>query len=348
MGHYLTEELAAAARDNIRRHEWARAARDRMVEAARPWLEMSQDELWGLMFGPTITRSWMVWSNGSCPSCRVGVPMYEWLVRPRELALKVRCPRCGAAFPTNDFDAYYRSGLDESGVFDPPRADRSLLFNAEHPAPGDPLRSFGVDDGEGYVDGDRRWRFIGAWLVYGQWKQLVLGGIKALSEASLVTGEPDYARRAGILLHRVADLYPAHDFERQGLAYEKGHGSGYVSTWHDACAEARALALAYDMVSGAIAADPELAAFLRGKAAQWRGVGGCGTPAEVCRHIEDGILRDTLANTKKITSNFPQTDITRLVIFAVLGEAGTPRGARPWTPWWRRPRPWTASPARRA
>lgn len=323
MGRYLTDELLDRARGNIDRYPWARAARDRIVEAARPWLAMSLDELWDLMFGPTITRSWMVWSNGFCPACRAGVPMYEWIVRPHELAFKVRCPRCGAAFPTNDFGAFYRSGRDEAGVFDPARADRSLLFNVEHPDAGDPLRSFGVDDGEGFVDGDRRWRFIGAYLVYGQWKQLVVGGITALSEAAVVTGDPQYARRAGVLLHRVADLYPSHDFERQGLAYEKGHGSGYVSTWHDACAEARALALAYDAVAGSIAADADLAAFLRGKAARWRGVGGCGTGAEVCRHIERGILRDTLANTKKITSNFPQTDITRLVILAALGDAGT-------------------------
>lgn len=323
MGYYLTADLVDASRENIRRYQWAQAARDRMVEAARPWLAMPPDDLWDLMFGPTITRSWMVWSNGFCPSCRTGVPMYEWIVRPLELRWKVRCPCCGEAFPTNDFGAYYRSGRDEAGVFDPSRADRSLLFNAAHPGIGDPLRSFGVDDGEGFVDGDRRWRFIGAYLVYGQWKQLVLGGITALSEAAVVTGEPEYARRAGILLHRVADLYPLHDFERQGLAYEKSHGSGYVSTWHDACAEARALALAYDAVAGPIAADGDLAAFLRGKAARWRGVGDCGTGEEVRRHIERGILRDTLANTKKISSNFPQTDITRLVILGVLGEAGT-------------------------
>lgn len=324
MGFFHPPELVDAARGNVGRHAWAQAARDRMVDAARPWLAMSEDELWDLMFGATITRSWMVWSNGACPACRQGVPMYQWTVKPLELPWKVRCPHCAAPFPTNDFGAFYRSGLDEGGVFDPGRADRSLLFNAAHPAPDDPLRGFGVDDGEGYVDGQRRWRFVGAYIVYGQWKQLVLGGIKALSEAGLITGEAGYAHRAGILLHRVADLYPTHDFELQGLAYEKGHGSGYVSTWHDACAEARALALAYDAVREDIARDGALAAFLGTQARRYRGVGPCGTPREVCRHIEGGILRDTLANTKKITSNFPQTDITRLVILGVLGDGDSP------------------------
>jgi len=59
-------------------------------------------------------------------------------------------------FPTNDFEAYYRSGLDEHGVFDPKRADRALLFNTQHPDPNDPLHRFGVDDGTGYAEGENR------------------------------------------------------------------------------------------------------------------------------------------------------------------------------------------------
>ena len=37
---------------------------------------------------------------------------------------------------------------------DPELADRSLLFNAEHPDPNDPLHTFAVDDGFGYDDGN--------------------------------------------------------------------------------------------------------------------------------------------------------------------------------------------------
>ena len=113
------------------------------------------------------------------------------------------------------------------------------LFNAEHPDPADPLHRFGVDDGEGYVEGQNRWRFIGAYLVYGQWKQAVLGGIKALADAYIVTGEPVYARKAAILLDRVADLYPGFDYKTQATVYERPGAAGYVSTWHDACEETR-------------------------------------------------------------------------------------------------------------
>ena len=89
--------------------------------------------------------------------------------------------------------------MDERRLFDPAGADRRRLFNAEHPAPQVPLHRFGVDDGAGYVAGEERWRFIGACLIYDQWKQAVLGGIKALAAAHVVSGDPAAARKAAIL-----------------------------------------------------------------------------------------------------------------------------------------------------
>jgi len=311
-------DLVARARDNAGQYEWAGRIRDGIVAAAQPWLGYSDDELWDMMFGPAITRSWMVWSNGFCPACKEPVPMYNWRMDPHGEPWKVRCPHCNQAFPTNDFAALYGSGLDEHGVFDPARADRSLLFNAEHPDPGDPLRLFGVDDGEGYVDGGNRWRFIGAYLIYGQWKRLILEGIKSCAAAYVVTGDETYAHRAGVLLDRVANLYPTFDFKTQALVYEKPGAAGYVSTWHDACEEVRELALAYDQVFEGIRGDAALVDFLSRKAAEH----GLGDPkssfADIQRNIESGILRDTVANAWKINSNYPRTDIALAVIKAVL------------------------------
>ncbi len=102
--------------------------------------------------------------------------MYEWIADALGQPWKMRCPHCRELFPKNDFLKFYRSGLNEQNVFDPKRADRFLLFNLEHPDPADPLHKFGVDDGEGYVEGGKRWRFIGAYLIYGQWKQAIVAG----------------------------------------------------------------------------------------------------------------------------------------------------------------------------
>lgn len=315
---FYPPDAVARARRNVREHAWAAAARDAIVAAAEPWRRMADGELWRLVFGNTIRRSWMVWSNGHCPSCREPVPMYAWIADALERPWKMRCPRCGELFPKNDFGRFYASGLDGRGIFDPARADRSLLFNAEHPDLADPLRGFGVDDGEGYVEGEKRWRFVGAYLIYGQWKQAILGGIRNLSAAYLLTGDPTYARKAGILLDRVADVYPSFDFGREGVLYEGPARSGYVSTWHDACVEVREIALAYDAVFDGIARDAELVAFLAERAAR----SGLENPktsfAWIQRNIEDRILRDTLANRPKIESNYPSTDVTLAVLQTVL------------------------------
>jgi len=317
---FYPPELIARARQNIARYPWAAEARRQLVTTAKPWKAMSDDQLWNLMFGNTLKRSWMVWSSGFCPACKKGVPMYNWQIDAINRPWKVRCPHCKEYFPKNDFAKFYRSGLDEHGVFDPKRADRSLLFNAGHPRPNDPLHKFGVDDGEGFSDGQHTWRFIGAYLIYGQWKQAVMGGIRALSDAYVVTGDPAYAHKAGVLLERVADLYPTFDFLKQAVIYDvPSYAAGYVSVWHDACEETRELVLAYDKVFDALRNDRKLVAFLTRKAEQFKLGVAKHSFADIQRNIEDRILRDPLANRPKITSNYPRTEVAAVVIETVLG-----------------------------
>lgn len=312
-------DIVAAIRRTAHRFEWAGASREDAVTRAQVWLDVPEDELWGLMFGATIPRSWMVWSNGHCPTCEAGVPMYNWKMDALGHPWKVQCPHCGEFFPKNDFGAFHASGLDAHGVFDPAKADRSLLFNAEHPDPSDPLYRFGVDDGTGYVDGDKRWRFIGAYLIYGQWKQAIVEGIRTLAAAHLMTGDPVCARKAAILIDRVADLYPTFDFGEQGEVYERKADRGYVSTWHDACEETREIIMAYDMIFEAIKEDSELVAFLSEKSRQYTLGNPKASFADIQRNIEGGILRDAIVNRSRITTNYPRTEIALAVDFAVLG-----------------------------
>lgn len=314
--------LIERAKRNAESHAWAKRARDRIVETAQPWMEFSDDELWDLMFGSTIRRSWMVWSNGHCPACGKGVPMYNWRIQALRLPWKLRCPHCEELFPKNDFHAFYRSGLDGHGVFQHELADRSLLFNTEHPDPADPLHLFGVDDGEGYREGENTWWFVGTYLVYGQWKQIVHGGIRALAEAYAATGESVFAHKAGVLLDRVADLYTTFNFKDQAMMYEGPAHAGYVSTWHDACEEARALAQAYDQVRDALGEDEALAEFLSGKAAQNGIEASKASPADVTRHIEEGILLDTVVNHDRIRSNYPRKEIALITLHSVLDWEG--------------------------
>jgi len=290
------------------------------VAEANPWLALSDDQLWYAMFGPTITRAWMVWSDGFCPSCKNPVKMYAWKIDALKNPWKVQCPHCGELFPKNDFHKYYLSGLDEQAVFAPNRADRRLLFNEQHPDPGDPLFNFGVDDGEGYVEGAHRWRFIGAYLIYGQWKQLVLTGIEQLARAFVVTGDKRYAHKAAVLLDRIADLYPDFDYLTQGTVYEKRDkilGRGMISVWHDACMETRSLAFAYDQIFEGIKDDTGLVRFLSAKADSFQ-LAPKRSFADIQKNIETGILREAFRNRQKIISNFPQTEITLTLIQTIL------------------------------
>ncbi|HOW39090.1 MAG TPA: heparinase II/III family protein [Bacteroidales bacterium] len=310
----MTDDMRNAVLANAKADTDAKKAVNLIIERAGPWMNYSYDQLWQMMFGNTIKRSWMVWSDGYCPSCKKPVPMYDWQMDPHKKPWKVTCPHCHEDFPKNDFGKFYGSGLNENGIFDPSKADRSLLFNAEHPDPADPLHGFGIDDGEGWSADGHRWRFIGAYLIYGHWKGLIVKGITCFSEAYIVTGDAEYARRAGILLDRVADLYPSHDFGKQGLVYENSGLAGYVSTWHDACQETREMAIAFDMIRDEISADNKLAEFLSDKQKKYNLPEPKSTPADLIRNIENGIILDPQKNRGRIYSNYPQTDMTLAIL----------------------------------
>ncbi|HQO35695.1 MAG TPA: heparinase II/III family protein, partial [bacterium] len=314
--------LSDNALANIQKYEWAKSIQESIVKKAEKWKEASDEDLWSMMFGSTLHRSWMVWSDGFCPQCKKDVKMYSWKMDPWEHPFKVQCPHCNALFPTNDFAAYYRSGIHPlgRGVFDPGIADRSLLFNTDHPDPADPLHLFGVDDGTGYVQDGKKWRFIGAYLIYGHWKRLVVGGIVNLSEAYFVTQDPIYAHKAAILVDRVADVYPSFDFKEQAVCYERKLGSvGYVSMWHDACEEVRDLAQAYDRIFDALPGDTDLVAFLSGKATQCALPNNKDSFEKIQDNIENRIFRDTIHNEYKIRSNYPRTPLAILTLKAVIG-----------------------------
>jgi hypothetical protein len=165
--------VTANIRANLKRDPNGKAFLTNAIRDAAFWKNKTDDELRDLVFSPGITRSWMVWSDGYCPSCKKPVRMYDWKIEAQKHPWKLHCPSCGEVFPKNDFYAYYQSGLDEKGWFSQKSANRSLLFNIEHPDVKDPLHMFGVDDGEGFVADGHRWRFIGAYEIYGQFKQLI-------------------------------------------------------------------------------------------------------------------------------------------------------------------------------
>ncbi|MDB6056162.1 MAG: hypothetical protein JWO95_6 [Verrucomicrobiales bacterium] len=291
---FYSPEVLAKIRTNLKHDPNAKTFLTNAVKDAEFWHNKTDAELRDLIFSPGITRSWMVWSDGFCPSCKKPVRMYDWKIDAQKHPWKLTCPNCAEVFPKNDFYSYYKSGLDEKGWFNQKRANRALLFNTDHPDATDPLHNFGVDDGEGYLADGHRWRFMGAYEIYGQFKQLILNGTRALARAYVLTGDETYAHQAGVMLNRLADFYPSFDYATQGLTYETAGNNGYVSVWHDACEETRELALAYDQIFD-------------------------GFHDETKRHnIETGLLRNPLAHPERVHSNFPRAEMTLATLNTVL------------------------------
>lgn len=321
---YFPPERLATIRQNASRYEWARRVADEAVSSAQHWLSLSLDDIWDIMFPPDITRSWFVWSSGHCPACRASMPMYTWKADALNTPWKLVCPHCGALFPTNDFAAYYRSGLTAAGRFDEVLADRSLLFNAAHPDCADPLHRFGVDGGHGFEQEGNRWWFIGAYLIWGQWKQLALGGVKALSQAYAVTGDRAYSRRAMVLLDRVADLLPGFSFLTQGIMYDvEPYVDGFVSYSVSHCMEMKDLLEAYDSVFDGARDDGELVAFLQAKAAATGYSNPKATFADIQANIEQNLLLTGISDAKKLDCNFPWEHMVQYMVHTVCDRPET-------------------------
>jgi len=141
----VTQQMRQNAVANANRFEWAQQQRDRAVVRAQRWLERSDEELWEFVPSPDTPRSSRVNRTGiGCPKC--GKEQFTkqpyWLIDFENLPWKVKCNKCGEVFPKNDFEAYYKSGLDEHNIYHEGAGDRSLLFNSDHPDPNDPLHVY--------------------------------------------------------------------------------------------------------------------------------------------------------------------------------------------------------------
>ena len=336
-GGWFTKERIANLRANCRKYDWARKERDKVVARAEPFVNLSDDFFWRFLPGQKLPRALHVCrlpqGTQFCPAC--GQKVHRFGQYPFSLGAqagargqdalsvetftkpwKVACRSCGEVFPKNDFGKYYEGGVDETGRFDPERADRSLLYNEEHPDPKDPLHMYGVDDGSGWVDKEgNRFHFIG---YYSHWVQVnfltpyhsLFSPLSALAEAYVYTGEQKYAHKALIVLDRLADLYSE---------YSGGYGGGGKITdgiWE--CGQVEYLARTVDMVISGTREDPLLYAFLARKAEEYKLPRPKGTRDLLIRNLDDGILREgakaVLARTALGNEGMHQAAITACAI----------------------------------
>jgi len=247
---FYTEVKLRNARKNIGKFEWAKNKKDRAVAAAENYLAHGLDNLLVYITQQNLPRSYGVNQMKGCPVCGKGIDKfgnYPYLADTFNKPFKLECPNCHSLFPSNDFDSYYKSGLDEYGRFHYDKADLKFLVNELYP---DKAPDFCVDNGFGWVDpegikkksfskvydrekgvvekettiGDNRYTFIAYFNHWFIWmnslyyemgknlgKGLVTAAIRAFCDAYICTGNGKYAKAGLVLLNRVADFYREFD-----------------------------------------------------------------------------------------------------------------------------------------
>ncbi len=180
---YYTDELIAIAKENME----AYPALVDGLQAKRRFDEMSDDELWRAYPSWNVPRQ--CYSNWPCPKCGEVIfqksGFYPW-GRSYADPFKAKCPVCGQLFPTNDF------ANDD-------------FTSGEYP-----------DDGWGYDPGTGRAEAM-AWVAY--YNHHVVwqtgGYLNDMALRYLLLGDEETAHRVGILLGRLAYVYPGLNYRWQ-------------------------------------------------------------------------------------------------------------------------------------
>jgi len=313
------EESIRNHRLNTEKYDWVREQREAVMKSAEDWANKSDDELWSMIPSQELPRTIDVtWDYNYPDKARLGCLKcgdaihnhgnYPYNPEFDKQPWKLTCPECGIIFPTNDFGKYYASGINEQGLFDPKKADRSLLFNTDHPDPNDPLHKYGVDDGYGYIDANgRAHKFIG-YYAWKYWRH-IYSGVQKLSDAYLYTGDKVYARKAAIMLDRIADVYPAMDWNPYAkLGWYHSDGSSKKGKIEGRIWETGTMqqfARSYDKIISGTVDNPELYAFLKKKATDYKLPGDKGTRQDLIANIDKNLL-ETIAEaliSKRISGN---------------------------------------------
>lgn len=209
----LTPEQLNTARQNVASDPSAQRVAENIFEAAAPWLESDDQAIRDLMPDAQVPRSFVVSFLSGCPIHGGGSEdlggyahaLTKWHHDPFNDRWKLRCKFGGETYPSNDFEAFYRSGMK----------DRSLLTGL-YPDDGFGWRAPGSPH--------KQW-FIG-YCCHRIWEATV-AGLEALTHGYLLSDDPRYAHKALVILDRIAEVYPDMDYHTQGM-YTLEYSPGYT------------------------------------------------------------------------------------------------------------------------
>ncbi|MEN6303439.1 MAG: heparinase II/III family protein [Armatimonadia bacterium] len=291
---YYSEARLGVMRQNVEQYDWARAELDRIIKEADKWAAYDDERLRELVPPPTVPRAARV-SINECPVHGQEVlkvaSMYGWKM-DFDHPYKVICPVGGESYPSNDFNAYLKSGMK----------DRSLL-TGEY-----------VDDGWGYEKkaGDKFRHWFVAYYAHWMVRNWLHPALQNLSQAYLLTGDTKYAHKAALLLWQLAQYYPDYQYEKQS-SYGKENDPSYLGrllyhTWETWTVEIAALT--YDAVFPYLAQDVELQ--------KLAGTDGAGLQ----KQLEERLLRvmadDIIGGSHRIQGNYGMHQKAALLVALAL------------------------------
>ncbi len=228
-----TDAQIADARQLCQTNAAAAALRNRIVQAAAYWVAIPDEELFWRLPDSRVSRAFNV-STQECPVHGPAVYQYgtyPWILNIED-PFTIECPIGHEKYPSNDFAAYYASGLTDPSLLTGPYAD----------------------DGRGWVSpsGEKYW-MVG-YACHWNWRSNWLPAVTKLSQAYAVTGDPRYARKTLVMLDRIAQVYPEMDYATQSRMGELT-GGDYKGKILNLLWETRTLldlAVAYDLVFDAV------------------------------------------------------------------------------------------------
>ncbi len=299
----------AIVQRNVERYDWAKAEYEQVLAEADPFTKISDEELWKMIPSPVLPRAIGVNRDLGCPSC--GNAIYgdrgstAYAFQPAlDHPWKMQCPNCKELFPKNDFAKFYASGISpEDGLFHYDRADRSLLFNVEHPDPNDPKHTWCVDDGRGWLDTARGPQalhlFIATYNYRIHWTR-PMRGLSALCKAYAYSGKPIYAHKALVLMDRLADVFPMlNGIDGQLINFRPGsYWNGIVGPDYWASGFA-GNALSYDMIYDGMDDIPEALAFIRRMSDEYDVPSDKSSVEAIRNHIEQRIFIDRMTTKQR-------------------------------------------------
>jgi len=250
---YFTEEERANIKENAAKLDWAKSAAADYKSIADKYISRGFDFLWNVLPSQGLPRSYGVNQKLGCLNCGKEIDKYGNYPYKYDLLedpWKLTCPNCGMKFPTNDFESFYKSALDEGGNFDASRGDTQYLKNVLYPEKGE---NWGVDNGWGYkASNGGLYTFIAYWNHWAIYDGGMENVMEAIYYAYLCTGDQKYADAGIVLLDRMAQIYPDMNIKdltvAKGFLHSHGGRDGYGKIlgciWE--CSIIRPYIIAYD------------------------------------------------------------------------------------------------------